>query len=95
MTCTTQVVLSGREESLQRAWATIIDRDLQTRCHPGDTHASFTLLLTENRSFFSFSVISPETFRASFKFSYSLQRDQKSLAVCESSENFSETNQDP
>lgn len=36
---------------------------------------SVTLLLEENKSFFSLSASSPEAFRASFRFSYSLRRD--------------------
>lgn len=53
---------------------------------PWQLTLSFTLLLTENSSFFSFSVISPEIFRASFKFSYSLQRDPKSHTVRKAAE---------
>lgn len=81
-TCTYQ---RGRG-SLQRPWASVMDRDLQTRCHPGNSHSPFTLLLTQNSSFFNFSVISPDIFRASFKFSYSLQRDPKSHTVCKTAE---------
>ena len=36
-----------------------------------------TLLLEENKSFFSLSASSPEAFRASFRFSYSLHKGQR------------------
>lgn len=53
----------------------------QQRARQKDSHLSphlllptVTLLLEENKSFFSLSASSPEAFRASFRFSYSLCR---------------------
>lgn len=76
--CLDKIVL--KEELLFRScccWKIVV-----FRCLYDIIYARFTLWFTENSSFLSFSSASFDAFRASFRFSYSLEKAQISQSMC-------------